>query len=51
MKKYIFYNSVIECGKRVQIYIDWVKKDLFGCFKQRRYVTKTMKQVGKREEE
>ena len=29
-KKY--YNSAIECGKRVK-YIYWVKKDLFGCLK------------------
>ena len=26
------YNSVIECCKSIK-YIDWVKKDLFGCFR------------------
>jgi len=26
-------------------YINWVKKDLFGCFKIEEIVTKTMKQI------
>jgi hypothetical protein len=29
----IFYNSVIECGKRCQIYFIGLKKDLFGFFR------------------
>ena len=41
----VFYNSVIECGKRCQKYIYWVKKDLFGCFRIEEIVTKTMIQV------
>ena len=33
-------------------YIDWVKKDLFGCFRiEEKIVTMTMKQVWRREEE
>ena len=31
-KKYN-YKTVIECGKKMSKYIDWVKKDLFGCFR------------------
>jgi len=37
--------------KDVQIYIYWVKKDLFGCFRIEEIVTKTMKQVWRRVEE
>ena len=46
MKKVKIYNNIKEkeCGKSVQN-MHWVKKDLFGCFKKEKNVTKTMKQV------
>ena len=51
-KVYFYKTSVIECGKKMSnIYFIGLKKDLFGCFRERRYVTKSMKQVWKREEE
>ena len=30
------YKTVIECGKRCSNIFYWVKKDLFGCFRERK---------------
>ena len=36
MKKKYIDNSVLVCGKRSSNIFIWVKKDLFGCFRERR---------------
>ena len=43
MKK-VDYKTVIECGQVTNIFIG-LKKTLFGCFRTKKNVTKTMKQV------
>ena len=39
------YKTVIECGKRCQNIFIGLKKTLFGWFRIKENVTKTMKQV------
>ena len=35
-KKVDLKNSKQKCGKKMSKYIDWVKRDLFGCFRYRK---------------